>query len=231
MRSRSPPLPDSPIEGRYRINIDGHWDLADLYVFPRAFEQAYYLFYSLLPDHDEWDVERIEHAYSSFPWQGGYSAVNFYNQLKHIVPQRQRPELISFNYASPGVMELGLILAVAITVGRIVKSVASSINDINSTYTNIIRGMQERNIMRIEGRRRSLNLHREELDFIQASLSEMSKILGFENIRDINERTGNPYVSLKILLSLYRRVRTLGGYEREGKAVFPDSRRDRRRDS
>jgi|SRR5689334_24708706 len=133
MRSQSSSPPDCPKGAKYRINIDGDWELADLYIFPRAFEQAYYLFYSLLPGHDEWDVERIEHAYSSFPWQGGYSAVNFYNQLRYIVPQRHRPELIAFNYSSPGFMELGLTLAVVITIGKVVKSVASSINEINAT--------------------------------------------------------------------------------------------------
>jgi hypothetical protein len=51
----------------------------------------------------------------------------------------------------------------------------------------------------------------------------MSKILGFEDIKQLNERTGNPYISLKILLSLYRRVRTLAGYERDGRAGFPDT--------
>jgi hypothetical protein len=162
MRSRRSSLADSPIEGRYRISIDGDWELADLYTFPHAFEQAYYLFYSLLPYLDEWDVERVEHAYSSFPWQGGYSAVNFYNQLKYVVPRRQRPELISFNYSSPGVMELGLILAVAVTVGRIVKSVASSIREINATYSSIIKGMQERKIMRIEAARSALGLREAE---------------------------------------------------------------------
>lgn len=213
MRSRRSSTP--PTEGTYSIQIDGEWELSDLYIFPRTFEQTYYLFYPLLPIHDEWDSERIDHAYSSFPWQGGYSAVNF-------TPRGQRPELISFNYASPGAMELALILGVAIAVGRIVKSVASSINEVNTTYSNIIKGMQERKIMRIEGRRKTLNLRKEEAEFVEKSLSAMARILGFRNISDINERTGNPYVSLKILLSLYRRVRTLAEYERKGKADFPE---------
>lgn len=229
MRSRPPPPPDPfslPI-GRYSINIDGDWELSDLYIFPRTFEQSYYLFYSLLPGHDEVDAERIEHAYSTFPWQGGYSAANFYNQLRFIVPRRQRPELVSINYSSPGLMELGLILGVAVMVGRIVKAVASSINECNSTYSNIIKGMQERKIMRIETRRRSLHLRQEEIQYVERSVQSMARILGFDNVKEINERTGNPYISLKILLSLYRRVRTLAEYERKGKATFP-GQRDRR---
>jgi hypothetical protein len=55
----------------------------------------------------------------------------------------------------------------------------------------------------------------------------MSRIFGFDDIGEINTRTGHPYISLKILLSLYRRVRTLVDYERRGKAVFANRRRDK----
>jgi hypothetical protein len=121
------------------------------------------------------------------------------------------------------------VLGVAITIGRIVKSVASSINEINTTYTNIMKEMQDRKILRLEERRRALNFGREEREYVEQSLEAMARILGFENIKEINERTGDPYISLKILLSGFRRVRTLSNYEREGKTVFPAPRRDRRR--
>jgi hypothetical protein len=233
MRSPPPPPLEPPLSslspGAYSIDINGDWSLTDLYIFPRTFEQTYYLFYSLLPGNDESDLERVKHTYSAFPWQGGYSAVNFYNQLRYVVPSEHRPELISIHYSSPGLLELGVVLGVAITIGRIIKSVALSINEINTTYTNIMKGMQDRKILRLEERRRSLNLSKEEREYVEQSLEAMARILGFENIKEINERTGDPYKSLKILLSLYRRVRTLADYEREGKAVFPTSRRDRPR--
>jgi hypothetical protein len=76
--------------------------------------------------------------------------------------------------------------------------------------------------MRIEDRRRQLDFRREEIQFVEQSLTQMAAILGFKNIKEINEHTGNPYVSLKIMLSLYRRVRTLADYERKGKVEFPD---------
>jgi hypothetical protein len=33
-------------EKQYKIPIGGRWDLEDLYVFPRAYEQVYFLVYS-----------------------------------------------------------------------------------------------------------------------------------------------------------------------------------------
>jgi hypothetical protein len=39
----------------------------------------------------------------------------------------------------------------------------------------------------------------------------------------LNKLTGNPISTLKILLSYYRRIRTLSEYVAKGKANFPDS--------
>ena len=49
---------------------------------------------------------------------------------------------------------------------------------------------------------------------------DRTKLLGFNNLDEINARTGHPYLSLKILLSLYRRVKTLTDYIGKGKADF-----------
>ena len=230
---QSPPTPpelfgDLPPTGTYTIHIDGEWSLEDLYVFPHTFEQVYFLLYSLLPNYDDFELERIEYAYRAFPWRGdGYSAVNFYNQLRYVIPIRQRPQLISINYASPGLLEIGLVLTVAVTVGRIVKSLCDSINQVNQTYGNIMKGMHDRKLLRLEERRRGLDLERDELEFTEKSLNTMAHILGFDDVKEINRRTGHPYKSLKILLSLYRRMRTLADYQRREKALFTDSRRDR----
>src|SRR5207248_3759476 len=89
----------------YTIHIEGKWSLEDLYVLPRTFEQVYFMVYSLFPEHDDFTLERIQHTYEAFPWQGGYSAVNFYDQLKHITPKRERPQIASIHYGSPGWIE------------------------------------------------------------------------------------------------------------------------------
>jgi hypothetical protein len=217
---------DLPPYGTYTIEIEGEWSLEDLYVFPRTFEQVYFLIYSLLPTHYDLDVERIEQAYRAFPWRGGYSAVNFYNQLKYVTPRQERPQLISINYASPGWLEIGLILTVALNVEKIVKSISASMNAANDTYNNIVKGMGDRKLLRLDIRRRELDLKQDELEYIAKSVGRMSSNFGFDD-SEINARTGHPYISLKILLSLYRRVRTLVDYERRGKAVFTNRRRDK----
>ena len=58
-------------EENCKFPIDGKWSLEDLYVFPRAYEQVDFIFYSLIPHEDENVQERIQYAYSKYPWQGG----------------------------------------------------------------------------------------------------------------------------------------------------------------
>jgi hypothetical protein len=91
-------------------------------------------------------------------------------------------------------------------------------------YNRLMRGLSKRKLLRLKVKRKELQFKREELEYISLCASEMSRLLGFTNIDEINARTGHPYISLKILLSLYRRIRTLVNYETKGKADFSNKR-------
>ncbi|WP_158665358.1 hypothetical protein [Sinorhizobium fredii] len=209
------------LEGYYKIRIDRRWDLEDLYKFPRAYEQVYFAFFSLMPHDDEYTRSRIDQAYATFPWRGGYSAVNFYNHLKYTVPKRQRPAIKSLQYASPGWIEL---IAVAVTVSflisRVVKSVCASIDAANNTYSNIHRELADRKLLRIEVEKKELELLQHNLDFVRGANLEMAELLQIPptQIAEINRRTGSDLKTLKIFLSVFRRIRILADYQNKGKA-------------
>lgn len=211
-------------QSSYTVHIDGDWSLEDLYVFPRNYEQVYFMAYSLMPDLDEETKEKFHHAYKVFPWQGGYSAVNFYNQLKYVIPKRERPAVASIRYASPGWLEISLLIGVAFSVERLVKSIASTISHANAVYDQVVKGMQERKILRLEAKRKKLEFDKQELEYIEYAAGRMANLLGASNLEEIHQRTGHPYLSLKILMSLYRRVRTLADYQNKGKADFSNKR-------
>ena len=88
--------------GDYLIRMDGRWTLDDLYRFPRTYEQVYFALDALVPSETHADEERVARAFQAFPWQGGYSAVNSYNQLKFATPFEIRPKVASIQYASAG---------------------------------------------------------------------------------------------------------------------------------
>ena len=205
------------LEDNYKISIDEKWTLDDLYVFSRNYEQVYFLIYSLLPHEDETIQEKIGHAYSAFPWKGGYSAVNFYNKLKYTTSRKKRPQILSMQYSSPGWIELSLVVGIAVAVERIVKAITTSIRQMNSTYHEIYKGMSERKLLRIETPQKETELEQTYMEYIQKSADSMVELLGLEDREQMDIKSGSPLKTLKILLSLYRRIRTLAEFERLGK--------------
>jgi hypothetical protein len=206
----------------YKIAIEGDWSLEDFYVFGRTFEQIYFFSNSVIPVEDSFEQERLQRAYEGFPWQGGYSSVNFFNNIKYIVAQRDRPTIVSIHYGSPGWLELSLWIGVALAVERLIKTVASSINLANSTYHEVVTGLQKRKLLRLKVRELELDINIRELAYIKDCAETIANILGFKDLEHMHQMTGNPYKSMKILLAVYRRVRTLAEFETKGKTKFPD---------
>lgn len=204
----------------YRIHIDRRWSLEDLYRFPRAYEQVYFAFEALRPARDRDTEDRIERAFRAYPWRGGYSAVSFFNELRWATPKRQQPSITSIQYASPGWLEILLNLPIAFHIGGVVTSVAGSLGICNKVYHQIHSDLQKRKLLRIEVERKKISLSREELRLIKEGSAAMADILRLEAIETLDDRTKDPLVSLKILLSVYRRVRLLAEYQRRGKADF-----------
>ena len=202
----------------YKINIDERWTLEDLYVFSRTYEQVYFLTYSLFPELPDTAVDRVARAYQAFPWKGGYSAVNFYNQLKYAVPPAKRPKVVAIQYASPGFIELALIVAVSAAISRIVRHFTGSIREMNATYNEIMSDLQKRKLLRLEVKQKELELSQAQSAVIEQHADQMAQLLGFQGHAQLTERTGHPYITLKILLSYYRRLRKLAEFRAKGKA-------------
>ena len=202
----------------YKINIDERWTLEDLYVFSHTYEQVYFLTYSLFPELPDTAIDRVARAYQAFPWKGGYSAVNFYNQLKYAVPPAKRPKIVAIQYASPGFIDLALIVAVSAAISRIVRHFTGSIREMNATYNEIMSDLQKRKLLRLEVKKKELELSQAQSVVIEQHAERMAQLLGFQGHAQLTERTGHPYITLKILLSYYRRLRKLAEFRAKGKA-------------
>ncbi len=74
--------------------------------------------------------------------------------------------------------------------------------------------------MSIKVKRQQLKLDRETLAFIDESNTELSSALRLEHREQLDRATSNPLTTLRILLSYYRRNKTLSEYETEGKIDF-----------
>ncbi len=212
-RARSP--------STYRILLDGQWKLEDFYTLPHAYGQVYSFQYSFTSGGPVRDEDRLKYAFQAFPWRGGYSAVSFYTLLSSQIPIRLRPNVVEIRYASPGWLDLALYADAAVSAGLIINNLVASFDKINALYSNIHKEASHRKLLRIDIEKHELELSHMQMAFVIDSSEKLAKMLGFNDIQTLSERTENPLATLKILLSYYRRLRLLAEYQRNGKASFP----------
>jgi len=194
-----------------KLHIDGRWELTDLNLLTRVYIQIYGLIYSLDVADDYLD-EEIQYIYGKYPWKGGFSAVNFYQNLFSKMPRKYRPEIKSFQYASPGFMELSQLVDVAKDISLIVGYVSAALLAGNKTYSSIQKGIRERKLSKVDLRSEELKLLEQERDFIHKSVNDIAKVMGVrkETLAKLYLRAENNELAvLKILSSLYRRARDL----------------------
>jgi hypothetical protein len=214
---------DEPDESSvYRVLMDGRWQLEDLYVFPHAYSQCYSFIYCLDSDLPPRDRERIADTMSAYPWRGGYNYVNLYTVLRNQIPQAHRPEVRSISYASPGWLDIGLHLDVAIQVAKAVAVLAGSAVAAAKAYATVMKYISQVSAERKRAQLEEMRLTQAQHKTFMGMCEDMAKFLGFKNVRELHEKTGNPEVSLKLLAAHYRRTSQLVEFVEDGTAKLPE---------
>lgn len=207
--------------GTQRLSVESDWTLDDLLSIGRTYGQLYSALYPLQPDLQinsrAGGEEKLEYLYRAFPWRGGYSAVNFYQSQEFLVPKSARPTISRIRIESPGFIELGIAIAAAASVHRVVKSLTASAGYVSGLYSDIYRQMHERKLMRISAKREELALAKDQLEFAKQAQSALGDAMNLPEAEKIVELADNPLAALKITLSLYRRGTVLSDAERSEK--------------
>jgi len=212
----------------YSVAIDKRWQLDDLTLFSKAYEESYfslYGLYSVVSDGTDSSIVqgRINRAFRSYPWLGGYSALNFFRELKFSVPKKRRPTIVKIQYASPGVIDLLLDQHIAIQIGAVVTSICGSIKLVNSTYHGIYKGYVDRRLAKISVEKAEMELEKEQLAFISESNRKLAEILNVPSVEALNDATGHPLRSMKIMMAVFRRVHKLAKMQGSGKIKLPQN--------
>lgn len=205
----------------YRVFLSSDWTLNDLYEFPHAYAQNYAFIYCLDSELEPRDVERIGLALEQYPWRGGYSYVNIYAVLQSQVPPRQRPRIKSIQKSSPGWLDLFLNVDVAVDVAKSVAALSGAAAAATLAYKKIHNYLADINIYRKKIRLQEMQITQAQAKVINGMCVELAKFLGFKKIDELHQWTGNPEVTLKLLLAHYRRISILAEYVEKGKAELP----------
>lgn len=204
------------ISGIFILGIDGNWEFVDLGVFPKIYSEVYSVLY-LLEDLPSSEESQVDYTFQVHPWEGGYSALNFYSHLYKNIPKKNRLKLVAMENHSPGFFELAAILAVAKTLSVVVKQVCGSIGEINKTYGEIHAGIQERKLNQLKIKKEQILLAERDIRFLEQSAKKLSDQMGYPFKEQLDIKTKDPFTTLKILLSVYRRVWALAKLQSEAK--------------
>ena len=162
----------------------------------------------------------------NYPWGGGYSYVNLYSLLKAQIPIQDRPIVASIRYSSPGWLDILMNPDVAIQIAKSLAVLMASAVAAVETYRRIYKTLLEINKLRRESELRRFEITAAQLSAIVEASEAIARHLGFKGLKELNERTGSPEVSLKVLLSHYRRMMTLHGFVISDNAKFPRKGKD-----
>jgi hypothetical protein len=210
-------------QSHYRIWLDNEWTLNDLSEFPHTYAQNYAFIYCLDSDLAARDRARIDRALEEYPWRGGYSYVNIYTVLQNQVPAEDRPIIRSIRISSPGWLDLFLNLDVAIAVARSVAIYSASLVAVTIAYKRIHKALLDINIDRKKHDLQELQVTKAQAKEFNSMSRELATYLSFRSLDELHKRTGNPEITLKLLLAHCRRTQTLVDYVTEGKAALPPS--------
>ncbi|WP_267835438.1 hypothetical protein [Escherichia coli] len=89
------------------IELDNRWELADFAVLTKEYLQLYGFFYGL---------KGGSRGYSTMPWEGGHSVVNFFRGAYSATPPDLRPVVKKFSMPLLALLNCLLLL---ISLGRL----------------------------------------------------------------------------------------------------------------
>lgn len=210
------------VQPSYRVLIDGRWSLYDLYALPHALSQTYFFIYcfdSQLPTEDR---ARIDKALTRYPWRGGFSYLNIYSVFESQIPEQDRPRVKSLSYGSPGWMDIFLNVDVAMQVAKSVGILLAAGMTAAEVYKKIFKTYSAIRAEKEKAKLSQMKFSQAQLKILLAMCEDLAKFLGFESVSELNKRTGNEEVTLKLLLAHYRRMNTLVEFVQEGKAKLPE---------
>ncbi|MFM5529681.1 hypothetical protein [Aeromonas veronii] len=207
-------------KGQSKIILDERWKLEDFSILTKEYQQLYGFFHALRAI-DEGRFSGLE--FERMPWLGGGSVVGFFSIIGKFVHPEDQPVVRRIQYASPGVIELTLLVEVAKDIGIIVTALASAITSIAGTYHLIYSQYQKRKLTQLKIKDLEAKQLREEISFVKDSILELHEKFNLspQQISALQKLSkGDELVQLKMLLALYRRAMPIAELQVSNKANF-----------
>ncbi|MEL6949823.1 MAG: hypothetical protein AAGM16_06820 [Pseudomonadota bacterium] len=206
----APQARDIPEPEKWEILVAGDWFLEDLGKFPRQYVNLYSFIYSLVNLDRPSVRSNVAAIYRRYPWRGGFSTVNFFRELKGIIPSLHEPEVVSMTYASPGKIELELLAPVARVVASSLGAAEGNLEKLDELSKTFSVRQRLEKWAQIDGSLINIPLSDSSEQFLHEMAEQLSSLLGLGIYKDELLRLApNSLVATKILLSFFRRLKKL----------------------
>lgn len=210
-------------KGQSSILLDERWRLEDFSILTKEYMQLYGFFYALR-QLEENPFSTLE--FERMPWLGGGSVVGFFGILSKLVPPEYIPEVKQIKYASPGFIELTLIVEVAKDIGIIVSALSGAVASAAGTYNLIYSQYQKRKLTQLKIKDLEARQLRDEIAFVKQSILDLQSSfkLTSSQVQSLSRLSkGDELVQLKMLLALYRRAKPIAKLQADNKANFKNA--------
>jgi hypothetical protein len=111
----------SPRIGVIQIPVDGQWDIEDLLSLSEALSETYGLFYPIICA-DDVIAPRLHDLLRKQFWSGDIDMRRFGRHVYHQIPKDESLKLKSFQYNSPGLIEISGVLPVLLMASLVTRS-------------------------------------------------------------------------------------------------------------
>ncbi|HFD2399736.1 hypothetical protein [Escherichia coli] len=196
------------------IELDNRWELADFAVLTKEYLQLYGFFYGL---------KGGSRGYSTMPWEGGHSVVNFFRGAYSATPPDLRPVVKKIQYASPGFIELSALIDISWQIAELVTAVGGSILAANKVYDQVMRTYRQREWAKLKSEKLRIQNQIKEIELVSDAVKSLESVMALseEQRKNLVQLSGaDELVQLKILLAVYRRLSPLVELQNSGKANF-----------
>lgn len=201
-----------------KVHIDGRWGIEDLRKFSDLVQDAYAFVFALTGAGTTSTKRSMEALFKKYPWRGGFSSVNFFDDLYRLIPTAERAQVRSIQYASPGTIELKMDESVARSIQVFVAALNEPDAPASKEYSDV------RSMLKLRGwlgkAKGDLELTHQDEAMLLTFVKRLAKAFGLEaNANEIvTFANSDPLGAVKILLAYYRRLAGLADYVATGKA-------------
>jgi hypothetical protein len=206
-----------------RLLIDGEWDMPDLGLFYNRYSDVYY-FVAVTDQYADENVEldrrkKTLDAFQDCLFKGGFSYVNFYDDLGGNVSRSERLNIDKIKYESPGYVTIHGDQHYFDSLMKLIKRFLANRETAKQKYSELHNYLSKGKFLALTAS--SFVNDDSTASYIMSKTIEFADILGVPQLNVIQKLvSGNSLAFAKIILSFHRRLEDTSKYFAQGRIAF-----------